>query len=112
MNWADYQPGKRVVCLIDYAKHPETALFPELVRLPLPVPGTVCTITAQHVGQMHGGLCLSLAEFSMPWVSLWPLGLHAIGKPLFDAKYFRPVDEAKIDQFRKILTDIPTAVPA
>jgi len=101
MNWADYQVGRRVVCLVDHTGWRNAASV-------LPAKGRIYTIRAALVGHNSAGeekLGLLFQEFVSHRI-----GLFAIegGEWAFAATDFRPLDERRLDQFRQLLTPAPT----
>ncbi|MGR6465416.1 hypothetical protein [Rhizobium sp. PAMB 3182] len=111
MNWADYQPGKRLVCLVDIEAEMRRAeawnwfqQFKAAYRFP--VKGAIYTVRDTML--IRQGLAIVLAEIVNPTLPF----SDTPSELFFPAYYFRPVDETKLDQFRKHLTNIPTAVPA
>lgn len=111
MNWADYQVGRRVVCIgVD-------SEIPAGVRLigapPVPEVGRVYTISKVAPGAWTGELAIGLAEFGDVIRFFLLHGDLCFGELLFKAKYFRPLDEGRLDQFRMMLVPAPKeGVPA
>lgn len=111
MNWADYQVGRRVVCIEVTKDWPPGIRF--LQAPPVPELGKVYTISDQKVGLLRGELCLSLQEFGTVVVSFLDRGELCTGVVMYEAKCFRPLDENRLDQFRKLLAPAPKdRVPA
>ncbi|BCH59174.1 hypothetical protein RvVAR0630_17980 [Agrobacterium vitis] len=101
MNWADYQPGRRVVCVDDLDR---------LKRFYTRVPqkGKVYTIRSAEIGEGLTGEMFSLtftelASYGIPGRRFQPSGVEW----MFDAKSFKPLDERRLDQFRHMLTKKP-----
>ncbi|MUO96630.1 hypothetical protein GOZ80_14210 [Agrobacterium vitis] len=102
MNWADYQPGRRVVCVEDMNDvHCICSVLPEK--------GKVYTIRAANMGRTPGGvetLGLTFVEFSsvgVPNARIQPI----CDEWWFRAQDFKPLDERRLDQFRQHLTKTP-----
>lgn len=95
MNWADFQPGRRVVCVShdDWSAKYVNAL-PEI--------GRVYTIRAQMVWRLFGSLSIRLQELRVFSISPRFVPLEG-GEYWLQAKNFRPLDETRLDQFRKLL---------
>lgn len=111
MNWADYQVGRRVVCIGETRENPPNVVL--LDPIPMPVKGRVYTITRVRPGAIGGHLCLGLEEIGEVRVRLLLNGRPCIGDVMYEAKYFRPLDEGRLDQFRKLLSPVPAdRVPA
>jgi len=89
MTWK-FRNGMRVVCVDEFgfsAKGEPTHM-------------EVCTVS--NVFRVEGLLCLELVEYpTLETEEFWPG---------FDAKYFRPIDESKIDCLREHLTKVPKSV--
>ncbi|MUZ80760.1 hypothetical protein GOZ93_00720 [Agrobacterium vitis] len=102
MNWADYQPGRRVVCVVDFSK---SRSFCSII----PEKGRVYTIRAAEMGDCSDGevvLCLTFVEFvslGVPTSKYQPLE----SEWFFTARHFKPLDERRLDQFRQHLTKTP-----
>ncbi|MVA44671.1 hypothetical protein GOZ83_06190 [Agrobacterium vitis] len=102
MNWADYQPGRRVVCVNDLSDLSSSCSV-------VPKKGRVYTIRMAEMGDGVNGeeaLCLTFMEFVslgvptsryQPRESEW----------FFVARNFKPLDERRLDQFRRMLTKAP-----
>ncbi|BCH63025.1 hypothetical protein RvVAT039_02410 [Agrobacterium vitis] len=102
MNWAEYQPGRRVVCVEDFSDctdHLSVA----------PVKGAVYTIETAEIGIGADGktaLGLAFVEFVSRCVPGSPYQTKQ-GVWMFDAVHFKPLDERRLDQFRHMLTKAP-----
>lgn len=100
MNWADYQVGRRVVCITDngyWRQH--CSVWPFF--------GRVYTIKASRIGLNEHGeelLGLRFEEFESYSISDFR---PEDGYWWFPAKAFRPLDERRLDQFRQMLTPTP-----
>ncbi len=106
MNWADFQPGRRVVCVRENNRFPPGMQI--LGPWPLsPLVGRVYTIKSAQPGALSGRLSLDLVEIiNEPTHFLWN-GERCSAKVLFLATHFRPLDESRLDQFRKLLAPSP-----
>ncbi len=103
MNWCDFEPGKRVVCVYDFSADP---MFSQGVSLGacFPTLGKVYTVRNSFV--MSGDIIgIHLIEITNPLI---PIDENSMGEMGFDIRAFRPVDETKIDQFRELLTPVKT----
>lgn len=103
MNWADYQVGRRVVCIRDSSEHwrLHCSIWPVL--------GRVYTIKASRMGANEHGeelLGLRFEEFESYSISEFR---PEDGYWWFPARSFRPLDERRLDQFRQLLTPAPKA---
>ena len=118
VSWQDYQPGRRLVSLIEWRDHlrgiPRGVI--DVSAASLPAKGEICTIASTAIGQTQGNLVLFLEEH--PPLMATVLDGAAIRRVVlgFEAQYFRPLDETRLDQFRAMLdakpADAPEAVPA
>lgn len=99
MNWADFQPGRRVLCI----SHDDWAI--QYVNA-LPDVGRVYTVRAQETYKEDGRLGIRLEELRV-------FSISPKFAPLDDGEYwlqasnFRPLDEIRLDQFRKLLAPTP-----
>lgn len=106
MNWADFQPGRRVVCIGEVGEFPPGNLI--LGPLPQrPVKGRVYTIKKAELCRISGKLSLDLFEIVNEPVLLRWNGVCYTEPVLFLADYFRPLDDTRLDQFRKLLAPTP-----
>ncbi|MVA23194.1 hypothetical protein V6582_17850 [Agrobacterium vitis] len=102
MNWADYQPGRRVVCVADYFESREQCSI-------VPEKGKVYTIRTANIGRLSNDIemiGLTFVEFTSLGV---PTSLYQppSGEWWFAARNFKPLDERRLDQFRHMLTKAP-----
>ncbi|MCJ7993244.1 hypothetical protein J5N58_01355 [Rhizobium cremeum] len=106
MNWADFQPGRRVLCVREDGGFPAgLQILGSWPRTPLV--GRVYTIKSAEPGAVSGVLSLDLVEIiNEPPHFLWN-GKLGSAKVLFLATHFRPLDESRLDQFRKLLAPSP-----
>ena len=95
MNWKDYEPDKRVVCVL---KDGYRWMNPHINN---PEHGKIYTIRENMVRDERLGL-LFVEIVNKP--QLWDDGIY---EPCFNAIYFRPVDETRLDVFRSMLTNLP-----
>lgn len=112
MTWTDFAPGKRVVSLIDWRAH--LSNLPMLQAVTLPKIGEICTVHSQQVGSVKGNLVLFLEEHPPVLVVYREDGRKKKAVLGFEASYFKPLDESRIDVFRALLNTAPAdeAVPA
>lgn len=103
MNWADYQVGRRVVCVEDFN---DAADFCSVI----PKIGRVYTIRDASMGFNFCGVevfSLKFDEFSS--FGIWGAEYQPpYGEWSFQARCFKPLDERRLDQFRQMLTKIPS----
>lgn len=100
MSWADYQPGRRVVCVADWSG----TLAVDICTV-LPVKGRVYTIRATSVAdglREKNILGLRFVEFQSFTKEGSPY-LARDGEWWWQAFGFRPLDETRLDVFRKML---------
>ncbi|ATN34764.1 hypothetical protein ACO34A_13235 [Rhizobium sp. ACO-34A] len=99
MNWADFQPGRRVVCISHYE-------WAGTLVNALPEIGRVYTVRAQKNHPLNGELGIRLKELSIFSTSPKFTPLDG-GEYWLQARNFRPLDETRLDQFRKLLAPTP-----
>lgn len=113
-DWKHYQPGRRVVSLIDWAEHFAPLYAPGLLKqgdLSPPAKGEICTIERVTLGTIKGNLILFLVEHPavcVTWIDGGTARRSILG---FEAQYFRPLDESRLDQFRAMLAGKPADAP-
>lgn len=111
MNWEQFYPGRRVVSLIDWKAR--LAPKPGFARIhfdTLPVKGEICTIQSTRLS-LDQELILFLAEHKPGHAVLFRSSNPVVMLLGFDAMYFRPLDESKLDQFRVHLQGVPVEAP-
>jgi len=111
MNWQDYQPGKRVVSLLDFSASASVGRYSQLKSCPSPGLGEIVTIKSTEI--VEGSLALHLVEYEWGRFSTWCTKCRRNHDMefAFSAQYFRPLDESKLDQFRVHLQGQPVAAP-
>lgn len=97
--WA---PGMRCVCIVDIAERPNTRARKENAHCPRK--GEVCTVRAVTVN-FDETTVLLLAEYRNDHLRAATWNGE---EPGFGAKWFRPLSETRLDQFRKHLNRIPS----
>lgn len=106
MNWADYQVGRRVVCLVDHSGWRHACSV-------VPDKGRIYTVRAALIGHNSAGqemLGLFFQEFVADRIGEFA---GQGGEWAFAAHDFRPLEEGRLDQFRQLLTPTPKErVPA
>ncbi len=102
----DWAAGMRCVCVREY---PSVPLIPDLR---LARKGRVYTVRAVVSGDAGLGPCLYLCEISNAHlvgrvVQYWGERLGLWAEPAFEASFFRPLVETRLDQFRQHLAPAP-----
>jgi hypothetical protein len=95
MNWADYQVGRRVVCIKAKWWGNPVCRANAARGFDFPRVGIVYTICL--VEPFRGGIYLGFQELPTPKKNF----------DMFAAECFRPLDERRLDQFRQLLTPAP-----
>lgn len=101
MSWADYQPGRRVVCVTDFGKN-ETL---RQICTVLPVKGRVYTTRETKIGQSSkspedlGLMFVEFRSFARPHHPR----RFVEGEVSWAADEFKPLDETRLDVFRRML---------
>jgi hypothetical protein len=101
MNWEHYQVGRRVVCITEF--HGDWAL----VCSAMPAKGRIYTIRAVTLGENSAGetrVGLRFEEFEAHRLGAFA---QSGDEWSFAATDFRPVDEARLEQFRQFLASAP-----
>lgn len=99
MSWADYQPGRRVVCVADFS------ILLRRYCTAVPQKGRIYTIREALLEASHSKaqtLGLRFEEFSAFGLPGAPLPITD-GEVAFEASCFRPLDETRLDVFRRML---------
>ncbi|MFC6487334.1 hypothetical protein [Nitratireductor sp. GCM10026969] len=98
----DLVPGMRVVCVNseDHRRYGDE-IMPEV--------GVVYTIRMAGLDEIDGNSLLRLREIINEERLYWcaALGRHVFLEPCFDAEWFRPLDERRLDVFREALKKAP-----
>lgn len=101
-----FHVGQRIVCIADYAGIDRKAI--SALGLTLPLKGFVFTV--RDTSKAYGDLeqIILLGEIVNPVAKYNPE--FEPFEPWFRARYFRPVDEKRIEVFRKMLQPKPEMV--